>query len=37
MISVVEPATEAVMAQVPRGGVEEVDTAVAAATRAFET
>jgi len=37
MISVVEPATEAVMAQVPRGGVEEVDTAVAAAKRAFET
>ena len=35
MISVVEPATEEVMAQVPRGGVEEVDAAVAAARRAL--
>ena len=37
MISVVEPATEEVMAQVPRGGVEEVDAAVAAARRALES
>jgi acyl-CoA reductase-like NAD-dependent aldehyde dehydrogenase len=36
MISVVEPATEQVMAQVPRGGVEEVDAAVAAGKQAFE-
>jgi acyl-CoA reductase-like NAD-dependent aldehyde dehydrogenase len=35
MISVVEPATEEVMAEVPRGGAEEVDAAVAAAKRAL--
>jgi acyl-CoA reductase-like NAD-dependent aldehyde dehydrogenase len=34
-ISVVEPATEDVMAQVPRAGVEEADAAVAKAKRAF--
>src|SRR5438128_2722885 len=37
MISVVEPATEEVMAQVPRGGVEEVDAAVGAAKRALSS
>ena len=37
MISVVEPATEEVMAQVPRGGVEEVDAAVAATKQALES
>jgi betaine-aldehyde dehydrogenase len=36
MISVVEPATEQVMAEIPRGGVEEVDAAVAAGRRAFK-
>jgi acyl-CoA reductase-like NAD-dependent aldehyde dehydrogenase len=36
MISVVEPATEEVMAEIPRGGVEEVDAAVAAGKRAFK-
>ena len=35
MIEVVEPATEQVMAQVPRAGVEEVDAAVARAKKAF--
>ncbi len=35
MISVVEPATEEVMAEVPRAGVNEVDAAVAAARDAF--
>ncbi|HNC16351.1 MAG TPA: aldehyde dehydrogenase family protein, partial [Solirubrobacterales bacterium] len=35
MISVVEPATEQVMAELPRAGVEEVDAAVAAARAAF--
>ncbi len=35
MISVVEPATEAVMAEVPRAGAEEVDAAVARAKAAF--
>jgi acyl-CoA reductase-like NAD-dependent aldehyde dehydrogenase len=35
MISVIEPATEEVMAEVPRAGVEEVDAAVAAAKAAF--
>jgi betaine-aldehyde dehydrogenase len=37
MISVVEPATEQVMAEIPRGGIEEVDAAVAAGRRAFNT
>ncbi|MCD6015219.1 MAG: NAD-dependent aldehyde dehydrogenase [Solirubrobacterales bacterium] len=35
MIAVVEPATEQVMAEVPRAGVEETDAAVAAAKAAF--
>ena len=35
MISVVEPATERVLAEVPRAGVEETDAAVAAAKAAF--
>ena len=35
MIEVVEPATAAVMAEVPRAGVEETDAAVARAKRAF--
>src|SRR3989442_7634893 len=35
MIEVVEPATEQVMAQVPRAGAEEVDAAVALAKQAF--
>ncbi len=35
MIAVVEPATEEVMAEVPRAGAEEVDAAVAAAKAAF--
>jgi betaine-aldehyde dehydrogenase len=35
MISVLEPATERVMAEVPRAGVEETDAAVAAAKAAF--
>ncbi len=35
MISVIEPATGEEMAQVPRAGAEEVDTAVAAAKAAF--
>jgi acyl-CoA reductase-like NAD-dependent aldehyde dehydrogenase len=35
MIEVVEPATEKVMAEVPRAGVEEVDAAVARAKDAF--
>ncbi len=35
MIEVVEPATERVMAEVPRAGVEEADAAVAAAKAAF--
>jgi betaine-aldehyde dehydrogenase len=34
-IEVIEPATEEVMADVPRGGVEEVDAAVARAKAAF--
>ena len=34
-LQVVEPATEDVMAEVPRAGAEEVDAAVAAAKRAF--
>jgi acyl-CoA reductase-like NAD-dependent aldehyde dehydrogenase len=37
MIEVVEPATEKVMAQVPRAGVEEVDAAVARAKDAFRS
>ncbi|MFN8216625.1 MAG: aldehyde dehydrogenase family protein [Solirubrobacterales bacterium] len=35
MIEVIEPATEAVLAEVPRAGAEEVDAAVAAAKAAF--
>ena len=35
MIAVVEPATEQVLAEVPRGGAEETDAAVAAAKAAF--
>ncbi|MDQ2630555.1 MAG: aldehyde dehydrogenase family protein [Actinomycetota bacterium] len=35
MIEVIEPATEQVMAEVPRAGVEEVDEAVARAKAAF--
>ena len=35
VIEVVEPATEQVMAEVPRAGVEETDAAVAAAKAAF--
>jgi acyl-CoA reductase-like NAD-dependent aldehyde dehydrogenase len=35
MISVIEPATEEVMAEVPRAGAEEVDAAVARAKAAF--
>jgi acyl-CoA reductase-like NAD-dependent aldehyde dehydrogenase len=35
MIEVIEPATERVMAEVPRAGVEEVDAAVARANAAF--
>ena len=35
VIAVVEPATEQVMAEVPRAGVEETDAAVAAAKAAF--
>ncbi len=35
MIEVIEPATAEAMAEVPRGGVEEVDAAVAAAKSAF--
>jgi betaine-aldehyde dehydrogenase len=35
VIEVVEPATERVIAEVPSGGVEEVDAAVARAARAF--
>ena len=35
MLSVLEPATEAVLAQVPRAGVEQVDEAVAAAKGAL--
>jgi betaine-aldehyde dehydrogenase len=35
VISVIEPATAEVMAEVPRAGAEEVDAAVAAAKRAF--
>jgi betaine-aldehyde dehydrogenase len=35
MISVIEPATEQVMAELPRAGVEEVDVAVAGAKQAF--
>ena len=35
MIEVVEPATERVMAEVPRAGIEETDAAVAAAKGAF--
>ncbi len=34
-LAVIEPATEGVMAEIPRGGVEEVDAAVAAAKAAF--
>jgi len=34
-LTVIEPATEAVLAQVPRAGVEEVDRAVATAKAAF--
>ena len=36
MIEVVEPATEQVMAEVPRAGVEETDAAVERAKRAYE-
>ena len=35
MISVIEPATEAVLAEIPRAGVEDVDAAVARAREAF--
>jgi betaine-aldehyde dehydrogenase len=35
LLSVLEPATETVLAEVPRAGVEEVDAAVAAAVRAL--
>ena len=35
MISVIEPATEQIMAEIPRAGAEEVDAAVAAAKAAF--
>jgi len=35
VISVIEPATEEVMAEVPRAGLEETDAAVAAAAAAF--
>ena len=35
VIEVIEPATETVMAEVPRAGAEEVDAAVAAAKAAF--
>ena len=35
MIEVIEPATERVMAEVPRAGIEETDAAIAAAKRAF--
>ncbi len=35
MIAVVEPATELVMAEIPRAGVEETDAAVSAAKAAF--
>ena len=35
MLTVLEPATEAVLAEVPRAGVEETDAAVARATAAF--
>ena len=34
-LTVIEPATEAVLAELPRAGVEEVDAAVAAAKAAF--
>jgi acyl-CoA reductase-like NAD-dependent aldehyde dehydrogenase len=37
MISVVEPATEQVMTEVPRAGVEETDAAVARAKKAFRS
>ena len=35
MIAVIEPATEAVLEELPRAGIEEVDTAVENAKRAF--
>jgi len=35
MLAVIEPATERVLQEVPRGGVEEVDAAVAAARAAY--
>jgi acyl-CoA reductase-like NAD-dependent aldehyde dehydrogenase len=35
MISVIEPATERLLAEIPRAGVEETDAAVARARRAF--
>ena len=35
MIEVIEPATEQVLAEVPRAGAEEVDAAVERARRAF--
>ena len=35
MLSIIEPGTEEVMAEIPRAGVEEVDAAVAAAKAAF--
>ena len=34
-LSVIEPATEKVLAEIPRAGAEEVDAAVAAAKAAF--
>ena len=37
MIEVIEPATERVMAEVPRAGIEETNAAIAAAKRAFPT
>src|SRR5918999_2508996 len=36
-MTVINPATEEEIAQVPRGGAEDVDRAVAAARAAFET
>ena len=35
LLEVIEPATERVLESVPRGGVDEVDAAVAAAKAAF--
>ena len=35
MVSVIEPATEAVLAELPQAGVEETDAAIASAREAF--